>query len=168
MIHCPDFQKRLDLFLDGEVDGRTMRELALHVSRCVDCEAELRRAETLQQLLADSVQAEVECVEPRELWGSISSKLSSARPSLAERVRGRWGLRSAAGSHPYPLSLAASLIALLLVAGALWSGRSNPPPMRAADNHAQIDRLDSNAPDVAVWSEPEERTTAIWVASFEP
>lgn len=166
MLQCQDFQKRFDLFLDGEVDGRTMRELALHVTRCPSCEAELRGSESLQELIAAAVQSKVDRIDSEDLWRSIAAGLESAPPSLAERLRARWNLRS--GLRLPSVALAASVVVAALVAGMFWSLSSVSPAARLADNHAQIDRLDSSAQEVVVWSEPEERTTAIWVSSREP
>ena len=64
------------------------------------------------------------------------------------------------------LSFGGALVALL--AALLWPVSEPSGPALAADNHAQIARIESNSPHVAVWSEPTEHTTAIWVASYEP
>jgi hypothetical protein len=59
--------------------------------------------------------------------------------------------------------------ALAAVLGFLfWPVAKPVDSIRVADNHAQIDRIESSASHVAVWSEPTEHTTAIWVASYEP
>ena len=166
MLQCQDFQKRFDLFLDGEVDGHTMRELALHVTRCLSCEAELRRSESLQERIAEAVESKVDRIDSEELWRSISTGLELPHPSAAARLRERWELRS--GPSLASLALAASVALAALVAGSIWLRPSTHPVSRLANNHAQIDRLDSSASDVVVWSEPEEHTTAIWVSSYEP
>ena len=40
---CREVEKLLDLFLDGELEARAMRAVALHVTRCAACEALLQR-----------------------------------------------------------------------------------------------------------------------------
>jgi hypothetical protein len=76
------------------------------------------------------------------------------------RVEGRW-------FAPLPaLTLGGALVGLL--AALLWPVSAPSGPALVADNHAQIERIESNSPHVAVWSEPTEHTTAIWVASYEP
>jgi anti-sigma-K factor RskA len=166
MVNCQDFQKRFDIFLDGEVDGRTMRDLALHVSHCTSCEEELRQSENLQKLIAGSIQAGVDRVDAVELWRSIEAGLEAPPPSLAVRLRERWEFRSRWELRT--LAVAASALLAVVLAGTLWWAPAKPVATRLADNHAQIDRLDSSAPQVVVWSEPEQHTTAIWVASYEP
>lgn len=166
MLQCQDSQKRFDLFLDGEVDGRMMRELALHVTRCPSCEAELRESEGLQERIAGAVRAEVERVDSESLWRAIETALEASRPPLIERLRERWDFRTGAGLAF--AALAAGVVIAALVGGSLWSTPATAPQVHLADNHAQIDRLDSSAPEVVVWSEPDEHTTAIWISSVEP
>lgn len=168
MPDCKDFQRRFDLFLDGELDGRAMRELALHASRCVSCEEELRICEGVQTVLAAAVDAELQRVDPAALWTGIRGRLEPIRPSVAVRVRERaerW-LRFGADLAP-PLWATAAALAVG-VAALLWAWQPATRPVAVANNEARIDRLATSANDVAVWSEPEEHTTAIWVASYEP
>ena len=183
---CQDFQKRLDLFLDGEVDGRTMRELALHVTRCPDCESELRQGERLQDVFGDAVRREVERVDVAALWRSIESAVEAPRLPLAMRLRERWETRS--GLEMRFLAIAASAALAVVIVSALWPGSATTPgtvqvaevgetgDVRAmiplgrtdlrttASNKARIDSLSSSASAVAVWSEPRQDTTAIWVS----
>jgi anti-sigma factor RsiW len=159
---CQDFRKRMDLFLDGEVDGRTMRELALHIARCPSCEDELRQAEQLQDAFAVAVRAEAERVDVASLWRSIESALDAPPPSLLSRLRERWQTRSGR-EETHVLALAASAAVALLVVGAVWSSAVRPVPPRLASNKADIDSLSSSSRSVAVWTEPVQQTTAIWV-----
>ncbi|MGH7858043.1 MAG: zf-HC2 domain-containing protein [Candidatus Binatia bacterium] len=164
--NCQDFQKRFDLFFDGEIDGRTMRSLALHVTRCRACEEELRQSECLQEVVAQTVQAEVDGIDVAVLWRSIEGGLESPRLSLLARARERWEFRSPVEMRF--LGLAATVALLLIVASALWPSASGPVPVSVVNNKAQIDTLSSSASAVAVWTEPRQQTTAIWVASYEP
>ena len=164
--NCQDFQKRMDLFLDGEVDGRTMRELALHVARCPSCESGLREAERVQDVFSDAVHAEVDRIDVASLWRSIETRLEASPLPFLARLRERWKLRS--GFEFPALAFAATAVVALVVAAALWSESTTPGPgPRIASNQADIDRLSSSASSVAVWTEPRQNTTAIWV-SYEP
>ncbi|MGH7819445.1 MAG: hypothetical protein ACREQ9_06720, partial [Candidatus Binatia bacterium] len=157
---------RFDLFFDGELDGRTMRSLALHVTRCRSCEDELRQSERLQEMFSQVVQAEVDAIDVAGLWRSIEQGLESPRLSPAARVRERWDFRSPMETRF--LAVAAAAAFLLVVAGALWPEASEPARVQIADNKAQIDALSSSSSAVAVWTEPRQQTTAIWVAGYEP
>ena len=170
--NCQDFQKRMDLFLDGEVDGRTMRELALHVARCASCESGLREAERVQDVFTAAVHVEVDRVDVASLWRSIEARLDTPHLSLLGRLSllgwlgERWKLR--AGFEFPALAVGAAAAVALVVGAALWSESRAPVPAAVvASNQADIDRLSSSASSVAVWTEPRQNTTAIWV-SYEP
>ena len=163
---CEDFARRFDGFLDGEMDAHSLRALALHAGQCRTCSDELERAERLQQRLFDAVQQEVDRLEPSKLWQRIEAQLEVGSSSLGLRLRE--SLRRFASPLP-ALALGGALAAL--IAAVLWPASRNPvspESAQIADNHAQIERIESNASHVAVWSEPAEHTTAIWVASYEP
>lgn len=166
MPSCEDFQKRFDLFFDGEIDGRTMRDLALHVTRCRTCEEELRQNERLQEVVAAAVRAEVDRVDVSSLWRSIEGGLEAPQISLGVRLHERWDTRS--GLEARFLALAGSAALAMILFGAFWSRDIPAAPAALANNKAQIDSISSSAPHVAVWSEPKAQTTAIWVASYEP
>lgn len=181
---CLDFERRFDGFLDGELDALSMRSMALHASHCDACGDALEHGELLQELIAEAVGAEVAKIDASRLWSTIESLLEHPRPAWRDRLErlrlalaprdegdfGRW-------SRPLPaLAMTGALAALL--AALLWPGGAPNAPTEMASNlsapdpgssnQAQIERIESSAPHVAVWSEPESHTTAIWVASYEP
>jgi hypothetical protein len=165
---CQDFQKRFDIFFDGELDGRTMRDLALHVARCRSCEDDLRRAERVQELFADVVRSTVDRIDVASLWRSIEAGLDAPNPSLLRRIAERWQTRSRVETGVVTAFASAAIAAGLLVS--LTPTQAPAPTAAVASagpNRASIDRLESSAPAVAVWTEPDTQTTAIWVASYE-
>ena len=172
---CQDFQRRLDSFLDGEIDSHSMRAFTVHASHCPACAQSVEQGEKLSTLLESAVEDEVARVEPENLWRAIESRLEVEESRRWARLRAGWERVLERGWLPLrlPALAASAALAVLLVLG-LWNFRSVPTanPTSAsfpvANNHAQIERIDSSAAHVAVWSEPEEHTTAIWVASFEP
>jgi len=167
---CPDFERRFDGFLDGELDAHSLRAMALHAGTCPTCGAELERAERLQALLSDAVEERVEAIDTSLLWTSIEARLeprsfglwARARIAAADALSPRNWLR------PVP---AVALSGAVAAALALWmwpTATESTVAVEVANNHAQIERIESSAPHVAVWSEPERHTTAIWVVSYEP
>jgi anti-sigma factor RsiW len=162
-IHCPDFARRFDGFFDGELDPHSLRSMALHASQCAQCGAELARAERLQELLSGTVEDAVEYLDAAALWPAIESRLRARRPL---RARARAAL-SALPLRPVPALVASGAVAAALAVW-LWPGSTEPESVEIANNHAQIERIESSAPHVAVWSEPERHTTAIWVVNYEP
>jgi anti-sigma factor RsiW len=166
---CQDFARRFDSFLDGEMDAHSLRAMALHASHCPACGRDLEDAETLQELILNAVEGEVERLDTSTLWPKVEARLEPSQLPLRARLRGYFPQWS--WPRPVPmLALGGALAALLAL---LWPAvsapqRSVPAPVTIADNRAQIERIESNRSHVAVWSEPSAHTTAIWVASYEP
>ena len=165
--NCEDFARRFDGFLDGEMDAHSMRSMAMHAGRCAACGAEFERAEKLHGLLVHSVASEVDRIDTSGLWSAIEARLEPSHGGLRGRLRELVNRRhESRWFAPLPaLALGGALAALVAVW--VWPATA-PSPTLVADNHAQIDRIDSSSPHVAVWSEPTEHTTAIWVASYDP
>jgi anti-sigma factor RsiW len=165
--HCVDFVRRFDSFVDGELDAHSMRAMAVHASHCEPCGAELERAENLQTLIGDAVEGELGRLDTAELWKGIEARLEWRRPRLRARARAI-GEAVFGRAGPVPALALSGALALALLA-LLWPrGHAPQVPMEIADNHARIERIESTAPHVVVWSEPRSQTTAIWVASYEP
>lgn len=166
MLSCQEVQKRFDVFLDGEADGRTMRDLALHVAQCLSCEGDLRLHERCHAAFTRWIQSEVDRIDVARLWHRIEPALSAPpRTSWRDALVERWRSRSGVPWVAPAIAAAASFAAVVTVAG-LGSTTDEPSPL--ASNEAHIEQLDATAKHVVVWSEPIDRTTAIWFASHEP
>jgi anti-sigma factor RsiW len=168
---CHDFQTRLDDYLDGEVDPQGMRLLAIHASHCASCGQTVEHGEKLKQLLEGAVEEEVARIDTANLWSAIEARLEAPKRRWWKAWKIPSGRDWTAALRLPALALSGALMALL--AFNLWSfwfgpAGTRPAGVEVANNRAQIERIESSAPHVAVWSEPEEHTTAIWVASFEP
>ena len=72
---------------------------------------------------------------------------SPSVPNLASTTRDQESARAVTPSEEEPQQLASS------------------PNMNPGDSHAVIKRLESEIPTTAVWSEPENGTTVIWLPS---
>ena len=59
-MNCRENSELLETFHDGELHGREMREFALHVAQCADCEAQLAEWDRLHGLLNESLAPEAE------------------------------------------------------------------------------------------------------------
>lgn len=178
-LACQEVRKRFDVFLDGELDGRTMRELALHVTRCGSCEAELRGFEKVQETFVQAIDAEVDRLSVADLWSAIERRLDRPRPSVWSRLR---ELREEPWRRAVPLgAVAAAVLAMAVLVASPWRGEEVQAPsgklqarssgaaqVKPVSNAARIERLESSADNVVVWSEPERDTTAIWVVDYSP
>ncbi len=73
-MNCRETERLLDTFFDGELDGRLMRDAALHITQCQTCERELQAKERVKTLVVDTVRDQVDQVDPSELksmWAGI-------------------------------------------------------------------------------------------------
>ncbi|MEA2627213.1 MAG: hypothetical protein QOD06_3258 [Candidatus Binatota bacterium] len=166
-LSCEEVHKRFDVFLDGETDGRSMRELALHLTRCAACEAEFRRYELVGDLFRGSIESGIDRVHVPALWTQIEAGLEPISVSFPARLRGRFAAVLSAGfGHPV-LALGAAVFVIAMALG-IWSAGPREASLHVASNEAHIERLSSSEPNVVLWTEPEEHTTAIWVTSYQP
>ena len=165
---CREATTLLPLFVDGELDPRQMRALALHSSRCASCETELRAVERLQEAVNDLITTRVDALDLSSFWSSIEPRLGRLRVPRTERFRLWWEERREAWAVRIPALAAAAVIAA--IAFGLWwrqpqlSTQPGAPVVAAVDNAAMIDSLDTDMDSVAVFSDPETRTTVLWVS----
>src|SRR5437763_6452703 len=112
---CREAEKLLDLFIDGELDGRMMRAVALHVTRCGPCEALLQPLERLQDSIAETMADAVADVDFSRFWPSITGRVDGVQRSWR-----RLGSRARELARSPVLVAAAMAAALVVSAIALW------------------------------------------------
>jgi anti-sigma factor RsiW len=166
---CRDAAALLPLFFDGELDANQMRAVALHSTRCLDCETALRQLERLQDLVSVHVATAVDEVDLSSFWSDVERRLGPTSVSWRERLRAWWGERDTAWAIPAWPALAAvgAAIAIgLALAARVQTPTTHPDAGQVAtrDNAAVLDSLDTDAPSVAVLSDPETRTMVLWVS----
>jgi len=159
-VNCREAERLIDTFYDGELDGRSMRDAALHITRCKRCESELNQREQLQKLVSTAIADEIADLDLSRIWAAVEPTLepASARtlPGLrvaasSTRVGGlllgrkrppeqtddldpeTWDAPRAGGGHAWRWSLAggAALAASVLLAIALVPGQS--PTVQTAE-----------------------------------
>ncbi len=106
---CPEFQRRLSAYLDGELPRWTRWKIDLHVRSCGDCAQELRDLAMVDEYLAAGVER---TPAPEYLTGAVMHRLPAMPP--ARRNARRWS----------PVMAATALAGAQLVAlvGAYWVG----------------------------------------------
>ena len=166
---CRDAAALLPLFFDGELDANQMRAVALHSTRCGDCETTLRQLERLQDLVSTHVAAAVEEVDLSSFWSDVERRLAPTHVSWVDRVRTWWSERDSGWAIPPWPALAAVGAALALglaLAARVQTPTTHPDAGQVAtrDNAALLDELDTDASSVAVLSDPETRTMVLWVS----
>lgn len=110
-MNCREAERLLDTFFDGELDGRLMRDAALHITRCQSCERELQEKEGVKNLLADTIEVDLSTADLSTVWAgveagiarhgqgvSVGSQDESATDEVSETPRRGFG-RRAGGRH---------------------------------------------------------------------
>jgi hypothetical protein len=162
-MNCRESRPLLPLFLDGELDARQMREVALHSTRCGECEHELRGMERLQELISTRIQSQVAEIDLSRVWAGVAPRLESVKRPWYETLRERWEELSPRWQTLAPISAAAAVAGL--VAMLFWQsqGPVENKPWVGADNSAIVDSVQSNVQNITFLREPETNTTVLWI-----
>ena len=167
-MNCRETRSLLPLFFDGELEARQMRAVALHSTRCSDCEGELRQLERLQDAVASHITALVDEVDLGRIWAGVAPRLESRAPSWTRRLQSWWEDLEMGWRVRGPAFAAAAGVVLLTLA--LWSRGGVPTaspeasqPVAAVDNSAVLDSVQSSVDSVALVTEPETNTTLLWI-----
>lgn len=167
-VSCREMDALLPLFLDGELDARQMRAVALHGTTCRVCEEELRSLERLRVLVKASITEQMETLDFTRFWDAVESELPSRPRSWQKRLSHWWSESPTVNWNPY-LGVAAAAAAAAL-AFLLLNGNEKPttqPAVRqiaSQENPASIDSIDSDVSSVAVVNDPETHTAVLWVS----
>jgi len=163
-MNCRETKPLLPLFFDGELEARQMRAVALHSTRCSDCEDELRQFERLQDAVAVHVSAMVEEIDLSQVWAGVAPRLSRRAPSLLQRARSWWDEQEFGWLLRGPAF--AAVAGLTLLALAMWqSGEpvTRQPIASRVDNSAVLDSVQTGVDSVALVTDAETNTTLLWI-----
>ncbi|HLH75758.1 MAG TPA: zf-HC2 domain-containing protein [Candidatus Binataceae bacterium] len=179
MDRCDFINPLLSAYHDGELAEAESTLVKTHVVDCPSCSQELLDlglvGHELRQLLAPpelpdftaAVMARLPAHPPRRAWlGRVRppewsagwmAGLSFASAALAV---GAWIILLMGGRASHAMHATSSNFA-----AAAQPAISQPQTVAATDQDSQayISRLETKAPSVAVWSEPENKTTVIWL-----
>ena len=187
MAQCDDIAPLLGAFEDGELAPHEMHEVARHLASCKSCDLALADYTNVGGLLRDAAPAP----SLAGFAMAVQARIERLRPPLRVRL-GRWleNLRERYGNAAamaFAMGAAALLTVVLTTplarnllgmrgraiqvaardAKALKddAGRSLAAMAAAASREPStiISKLETSNPDVAVWSEPSQDTTVIWL-----
>jgi anti-sigma factor RsiW len=185
MAQCGEIAPLLGAFEDSELEPHEMQEVARHLASCKACEETLAGYSTVGRLLRDATP--VPTLDGFAM--AVQARLERLRPPLRVRL-GRWfeTQRERFGSAA-AMAFAMAAAALLTVvitspfARTLIGAGSRDTQVAARDatklsaaltsaTSAEpgtiISKLETSDPDVAVWSEPSQDTTVIWLPDQQP
>lgn len=193
IAQCDEIAPLLGAFQDGELLPHSMKEVARHLASCEDCENTLEGYSAIGQVLRDaSPEPNLD-----GLAMAVQARIEQLRPPLRVRL-GRWfeTQRERFGSAPamaFAMAVAAILTVVITTPFArnmIGAGRDRAVQVAKADVRAIageaakapaalasavggepgtiISKLETSNPDVAVWSEPSQDTTVIWLPDQQP
>jgi anti-sigma factor RsiW len=193
MAECSEIALMLGAFEDGELEPHEYQSVALHLARCERCSAELADysaiGRELRTAVAEPALAGFSAGVMRRIESlpvPFTTRVSRLMSRLSDQIGAGFGVATAAAAaailtvilaSPVARNLAGNPGALPRVAArqvakveqavgqAPVQLASAPADMNAAaeDSQAVISRLESEIPSVAVWSEPQNDTTVIWL-----
>jgi len=164
-MNCRETRPLLPLFFDGELEARQMRAVALHSTRCADCEGELRQLERLQETVSSHISALVDELDLGQIWAGVAPRLAAGAPSLGERLRAWWDEREFSWMVRGPVLAAGA--AAVVFGLAVWLQRDDASLSHEiasrVDNSAVLDSVQSSVDSVALVTDAETNTTLLWV-----
>lgn len=80
-MNCTDAAALLESFHDGELDGRRMRDTAVHLAACEACTARLADHERVNALLSDSVGSELDGLDADRIWAGVEEGIAEDIPA---------------------------------------------------------------------------------------
>jgi anti-sigma factor (TIGR02949 family) len=152
-MNCDEIARRLDEYLDGELESREAERFRMHLESCEECRRKLEFEQILRGLIRRAVPR-------REVPLSVRTRVLSAvhEPEGASR---RFGVGGRGARFAPPLSMAAAVAVLLLIVGTWWwTGRARGAVIvRAAVTYHQglvegsrsVDMESSSPAEIAGW-----------------
>ena len=162
-MNCREARPLLPLFFDGEIEARRMRAVALHSTRCRECEESLRGLERLQDALVTHVSSQLDEIDFNRVWDGVAPRLDSSPRSLGQRLADWWGAVDFGRVRHAPVYAALATACVLAIL--LWQRDTVHPPgdIASVDNSAILDSVQSDVATLAVLREPETNTLVLWI-----
>jgi len=187
MAQCDDIAPLLGTFEDGELAPHEMQEVARHLAGCANCEETLAGYSNVGRLLREAATAPA----LDGFAFAVQARIEQLRPPLRVRL-GRWfgaHRERFGGGMAVAFAMAAAAILTVVIttpfarnmvgagshvtqlatrnARALAGDTAKSSAAIASATSGEpstiISKLESSNPDVAVWSEPSQDTTVIWL-----
>jgi anti-sigma factor RsiW len=187
MPQCDDIAPLLGTFEDGELAPHEMQEVARHLAGCANCEETLAGYSNVGRLLREAATAPA--LDGFAI--AVQARIEQLRPPLRVRM-GRWfgaHRERFGGGMAVAFAMAAAAILTVVIttpfarnmvgagshvtqlatrnarALARDTAKSSAAIASATSGEPStiISKLESSNPDVAVWSEPSQDTTVIWL-----
>jgi anti-sigma factor RsiW len=153
---CDDVGRKLDAFVDGELPGPALLEVARHASGCRACERAVRDLAELQQAVGRTVEAGAAALDLSAVWPAVAARVAHEDARRAWRRR----LRAAPAWAAAAALAAGAIVWLRMPAAESVRVASRPRP-----NQAVIERLDSASARLELRRERKNGTMLIMVSA---
>ena len=134
-MNCPDVQKFIHAYLDGEFDEQEQVLVGAHLQTCQECRDMAQFEEKLRQRLR---REQPQVVAPPELRARIRRALGEVEPDEGWAQRWLWKL--------IPAGVAAALLAGVVVSGRLEQANEDPVVRESIAWHRQAVPMDVVGP----------------------
>ena len=153
---CDEVARHLDAFVDGELPGATLLEVARHASGCTACDDAVRALAILQQRISSAAEADAASLDLSGVWPAVEAGIER------DESRAAW-TRRLAGAPVWAAAFALAAGALVWVRSSTVPGGAVHVAMPSRPNQAIIERLDSEA-HIDIRRERKNGTTLIMVS----
>jgi predicted anti-sigma-YlaC factor YlaD len=149
VLNCEQAVDLIGPFADDELNRDRAHALEVHLQNCPSCQNELNSIKKLKELIAFALEEEVRLADPGDLAQRVGKIIDSARPRRSIWSQPVW---------------ACAAIAFLVAIGFMVSQRE--PLLKwfgEKKNDAVVEEIQTPGTVLALWREPESRTTVIWL-----
>lgn len=170
-MNCREAADLLPLLFDGELEARQAGQVERHAGECTACRQELADLRELHVTLSQSISARVDQMDLSTLWPAVAKQLPKSKPKLLERWQSRWQEFAAGLQLGIPAVAAAAAVAALAYVFAVQSKPTVVPgaqQVATVDYANSIEQLESPLSSVAVFHDPDTRSTLLWVGDTGP
>jgi anti-sigma factor RsiW len=196
MAQCDIIAPLLGTFEDGELPPHEMQQVARHLASCTNCERTLAGYSSMGRLLRDTAPAPAldgfaMAVQTRiaQLRPPLRVRVGRWFESQRERFGGGLVMAFAmaaaavltvvvttplarnligAGNHVAHVAMSDAQALKRSANGSLGKTFGALASVASREPSTIISKLDTSNPDVAVWSEPSQGTTVIWLPEQQP
>jgi hypothetical protein len=159
VIGCETAKALLDRFYDKELNGKKLKQMSEHLSRCENCSNELKKREQLGLLLRSHYERATASEDLSHLWGRVSDAIETAPAPERESIRDRLVRIFAV---PRPAWAVVTAMAFLIILALAYLPGDQAPTLLANDCVIDTVETDEDA-TVMVYEVGDTGMKVIWI-----
>lgn len=131
---CTPIRERFSAYLDGDINGLEMQQIAAHLETCPSCRTEFAQWQSIQRALSAARLSKPPVDLALRLRIALSHERANADRTLFSRLRDQWELYRDNTLRPFAVKgIAASAVIALVLGFGLFSAVAVPPTVEAND-----------------------------------